>query len=235
VPRKRQPFALPLDTPPMGSASRRSSRARKVHANTSPIGTVFAVSRSSPAMRSSSEPSRVSRSGATFLRSCRWRAQAEIRDRDGELVVELEAHLAFDASQMRLHPAESRTTGLAAATPARLIVFDMLVGTDGATLLDQPLKQRRATLEGFMAKAMIPKKLLISPPTRIAGLSRRGAVHQWRDHKATDGSVFAWRSDEIKVKRPPTADCGVSGTRYQHNSRKVGLLLLGLYDNAEKI
>src|SRR5262249_6612315 len=45
---------------------------------------------------------------------------------DGELVIELQGRIAFDALQMRLHPAESRIRKLAAATPARLIVFDML-------------------------------------------------------------------------------------------------------------
>jgi hypothetical protein len=38
------------------------------------------------------------------------------------LVIELEGRLAFDASQMRLHPAETRIRKLAAATPARLIL-----------------------------------------------------------------------------------------------------------------
>jgi ATP-dependent DNA ligase len=37
---------------------------------------------------------------------------------DGELVIELNGQLAFDALQMRLHPADSRIWKLAAATPA---------------------------------------------------------------------------------------------------------------------
>src|SRR5665213_3632930 len=40
---------------------------------------------------------------------------------DGELVIEIEGHLSFDALQMRLHPAESRIRKLSAATPARLV------------------------------------------------------------------------------------------------------------------
>jgi ATP-dependent DNA ligase len=38
---------------------------------------------------------------------------------DGELVIEIEGRLAFDALQMRLHPAESRIRKLSAETPAR--------------------------------------------------------------------------------------------------------------------
>jgi ATP-dependent DNA ligase len=65
---------------------------------------------------------------------------------DGELVIELDGKLAFDALQLRLHPAESRIRKLAAATPARLILFDMLVDPSGAPLIHKPLRQRRKAL-----------------------------------------------------------------------------------------
>jgi ATP-dependent DNA ligase len=42
---------------------------------------------------------------------------------DGELVIEIDGRLAFDALQMRLHPAESRIRKLSTETPARLVVF----------------------------------------------------------------------------------------------------------------
>src|ERR1700709_1625530 len=50
---------------------------------------------------------------------------------DGELVIEVDGHLAFDALQMRLHPAESRIKKLSVATPAKLILFDILATVDG--------------------------------------------------------------------------------------------------------
>ena len=53
---------------------------------------------------------------------------------DGELVIEIDGRLSFDALQMRLHPAESRIRKLSAATPARLVLFDMLLQPDGADL-----------------------------------------------------------------------------------------------------
>ena len=68
------------------------------------------------------------------------------RQFDGELVVEAEGEPSFDALQMRIHPAESRIRRLAAETPARLVVFDLLLGPDGRSLLDETLADRRAGL-----------------------------------------------------------------------------------------
>ena len=52
---------------------------------------------------------------------------------DGELVIEIDGALSFDALQMRLHPADSRIRKLAVATPARLMLFDMLLAPDGTS------------------------------------------------------------------------------------------------------
>src|SRR6266852_4042483 len=45
---------------------------------------------------------------------------------DGEIVIERDGALDFDAMQTRLHPAESRVRKLAAEIPARFIAFDIL-------------------------------------------------------------------------------------------------------------
>ena len=159
---------------------------------------------------------------------------------DGEIVIETGGVIAFDALQMRLHPAESRIRKLAAATPARLILFDMLAAGKQITI-GQPLEQRRATLEGFMAAALMPDRLVISPYTRS-----RLEAQVWLNangHGGTDG-VVAKRLDDayhpgkrtmVKVKRMRTADCVVGGFRYQSGSQEVGSLLLGLYDTAGKL
>jgi ATP-dependent DNA ligase len=87
---------------------------------------------------------------------------------DGALVIESGGRLAFDVLQMRLHPAESRIRKLSEETPARLILFDMLVDTDGRKLIDEPLEQRREVLEAFLAQASVPKKLVrLSPAIGI--------------------------------------------------------------------
>src|SRR5436190_12661410 len=68
---------------------------------------------------------------------------------DGELVIPVQGGLSFEALQMRLHPAQSRITRLAAETPATFIVFDCLLRKADQSLLAKPFAERRAALEGF--------------------------------------------------------------------------------------
>ncbi len=159
---------------------------------------------------------------------------------DGELLIEVDGHLAFEALQMRLHPAESRIRKLSSEMPARLILFDMLTTPDGTIITSEPLWQRRKLLEAFMAGAEIPKKLLISPATRDLTTAEKW-LHE-AGH-ATDGVIAkqlteAYKSGDramIKVKPLRTADCVVGGYRYKSGSREVGSLLLGLYDEQGKL
>src|SRR3984957_6345475 len=85
---------------------------------------------------------------------------------DGELVIELNGRMTFDALQARLHPAESRIRRLSEETPARLILFDMLVAPDGSSLAPLPLTERRRTLEAFGETASMAGKLVVTPCTR---------------------------------------------------------------------
>ncbi|HUD62333.1 MAG TPA: ATP-dependent DNA ligase [Acetobacteraceae bacterium] len=243
MPRDRPPFDLPLDTPPMESRVAATIPAADAAWQYEPKWDGFRCL----AFKSGTNLELRAKSGKPLGRYFP-EVVALLRDLpeprfviDGELVVELEGHLAFDALQMRLHPAESRIRKLAAATPARLIVFDMLVGTDGASLVDQPLERRRAELEAFMARVTVAKKLLISPATRDRKRAEKWLVDA--GHGATDGVVAKRLADPytpgertmIKVKRLQTADCVVGGFRYQSDSREVGSLLLGLYDDAGKL
>jgi ATP-dependent DNA ligase len=152
---------------------------------------------------------------------------------DGELIISVGDVLAFDALQLRLHPAESRIRKLAKETPAELMLFDLLE-TDGESLLDQPLSKRRQTLERFFAKNHVPG-LHLSPATR-----NRDAALGWlqRSGGALDGVIakrldLEYRSGEramVKVKQQRTADCVVGGFRHAEKKPVVGSLLLGLYD-----
>src|SRR5919202_6111607 len=65
---------------------------------------------------------------------------------DGEVVIEQDGKLDFDAMQLRLHPAESRIRKLSAEIPAQYIAFDMLVW-NGEPVHERPLEQRRNELE----------------------------------------------------------------------------------------
>jgi ATP-dependent DNA ligase len=155
---------------------------------------------------------------------------------DGELVIELNGRMTFDALQARLHPAASRIRRLSQETPARLILFDMLVGPDGSQVANMALAERRRALESFGEKASIAGKLIVTPCTR--DLKR---ATQWLDDFDRDGrdGVVAKRLEGlylsgeramIKVKRLRTADCVVGGFRYLRDSHEVGSLLLGLYN-----
>jgi len=160
---------------------------------------------------------------------------------DGELVIEVAGRLSFDALQMRLHPAESRIKKLSEATPARLVLFDMLASTDGTFLLDSPLADRRASLEAFGKKCCTPPALTLSPFTRDLKHAKRWLTDFGRGDtdgvvaKQLGGPYEAGKRAMIKVKRLRTADCVVGGFRYESKSREVGSLLLGLYDHEGKL
>jgi ATP-dependent DNA ligase len=160
---------------------------------------------------------------------------------DGELVIEQDGRLAFDALQMRLHPAESRIRKLAAATPAKLILFDMLVTPASKDLLAMPLRARRKELELFLKENAVAKRLILSTRTL-----NRAKAEQWlqADSKGSTDGVVAKRLNDlyatgersmVKVKRLRTADCVIGGFRYASDSKEVGSLLLGLYDGEGKL
>src|SRR5688572_14283881 len=141
---------------------------------------------------------------------------------------------------MRLHPAESRIRRLAAETPAKLILFDMLADTGGKDLRDQPLTVRRAALERFVKSAKCQGIELSQTTTDVR---EAGKWLNARDSERTDG-IVAKRMDEpylsgeramVKVKPVRTADCVVGGFRYLANKRQVGSLLLGLYNDEGKL
>jgi ATP-dependent DNA ligase len=105
---------------------------------------------------------------------------------DGELLIPVGAATSFDALQMRLHPAESRIRRLAAETPARLVLFDMLMTEDGEVLIEKPLRDRRDALEDFHRAAGEPRQLRLSPYTRDRRVAERWLA---RAGGALDGVV----------------------------------------------
>jgi ATP-dependent DNA ligase len=159
---------------------------------------------------------------------------------DGELVIPAGGTLAFEALQQRIHPAESRIKKLSSETPALLILFDMLLDTKGQSMLEAPLKQRRAALEGFFKSAGDAKNLKLSPYTldpRKARdwLNRASGALDGVVAKRLDGSYLPGERAMLKVKHLRTADCVVGGFRYASESRYVGSLLLGLYDSEGRL
>lgn len=236
-------FGLPLDTPPMEARSAGALPARSHGWQFEPKWDGFRCL----AFKAGGEVELRAKSGKplgryfpevlALLRSL----DAERFVLDGELVIEIDGRLAFDALQMRLHPAESRIRKLSAETPARLVLFDMLVAPDGSVLLDRPLTERRNALEAFGKAASVPGRLIVSPCTR-----NREQAEMWLSDagqgatdgviaKPLDGPYTPGLRSMSKVKRLRTADCVVGGFRYESKSREVGSLLLGLYDAEGKL
>ena len=154
---------------------------------------------------------------------------------DGELVIPVGGILSFDALQLRLHPAESRIRKLAAATPARLMLFDGLELED-SVLMAEPLAERREALERFHA-GTARDDILLSPctlerATASGWLASAGAALDGVIAKRRDGRYEPGERAMMKVKQMRTADCVVGGFRYGTKGRTVGSLLLGLYDEA---
>jgi ATP-dependent DNA ligase len=157
---------------------------------------------------------------------------------DGELVIPIGDALSFDELQLRLHPAASRVQKLAAAHPALLIVFDLLADTAGKPLLAAPLRERRKKLEAFARENLkAQSRLRLSPATTKLTTAKKwldkvggnldGVIAKQIDAPYASGE----RTAMVKVKQIRSADCVVGGFRYATDSRLVGSLLLGLYDD----
>jgi ATP-dependent DNA ligase len=148
---------------------------------------------------------------------------------DGEIVIERDGVLDFDAMQTRLHPAESRVNKLAAEIPARFLAFDVLVWK-GEEVWTRPLIERRRELERKV------KRFELSPAT-----SDRDEALAWLDRFEAIGldGVIAKRVDVpylpgsrdgvVKVKPEKSADCVVVGVRWKSRPDRIATLLLGLY------
>jgi ATP-dependent DNA ligase len=158
---------------------------------------------------------------------------------DSEIAIPVGQKLSFEDLQLRLHPAESRVRKLAAQTPAIMIVFDLLVDEKGRSLIEEPLANRRAKLQAFAAKHFNEESsIFLSPATtelKIAtkwfsnpGESLDGIIAKLRNVPYQSGE----RTGMQKIKQIRSVECVVGGFRYGTNSKLVGSLLLGLYDEA---
>ena len=156
---------------------------------------------------------------------------------DGEIVVPVKGKFSFDDLLMRIHPAASRVKKLSQETPAKLIVFDLLVDDRSKALVDLSLKERRKNLDAFARKYFGKNKSIeLSPCTEDLKIAK-----QWLAGAGVDlDGVIAKRAEMtyqsgnrhgmVKVKRLRTADCVIGGFRYASEGKVVGSLLLGLYD-----
>jgi ATP-dependent DNA ligase len=146
---------------------------------------------------------------------------------DGEIVIERDGRLDFDAMQMRLHPAESRIRKLSAEIPATYIAFDVLLW-EGEPIHQRTLRERRpALLERAKGFRVSPASTDIAQAKawldRLETLGLDGIIAKRVDVPYMPGSREAVR----KVKKHKTADCVIVG--YRVNGKRIAVLNLGLY------
>ncbi len=149
---------------------------------------------------------------------------------DGEIVIEQDGRLDFDAMQLRLHPAESRVRKLSQEIPAQYIAFDVLVWK-GKPVHERPLEKRRAHLE------KTAKGFRLSPVSddvdqasdwlqRLEAAGLDGVIAKRLGLPYLPGS----RDGVVKVKPHRTADCVIVGFRWSEKAEgRISTLLLGLY------
>jgi ATP-dependent DNA ligase len=157
---------------------------------------------------------------------------------DAEIVVVgNDGVLDFEALQQRIHPAASRVNMLSEATPASIVLFDLLAADDD-DLRQLPFSERRQRLLSLMVGT--DPSVFVTPATDNAEVAA-----QWFDEFEGAGcdGLIAKRMEQtylpdkrvmVKVKHQRTADCVVAGFRWHKNSTAakpmVGSLLLGLYN-----
>lgn len=160
---------------------------------------------------------------------------------DGELLIPVGDTLAFDALQMRLHPAQSRINKLAVETPALFMAFDILADDKGEVYLNKPLRERRAALEAQVKRFGQIKQLRLSPFSRKFSDARKWLARAGSGAldgviaKPLDGPYQPEERAMLKIKPLRTADCVVGGFRYGTGSKHVGSMLLGLYDDQGRL
>ena len=159
---------------------------------------------------------------------------------DGEIVIATPRGLDFGALQLRLHPAASRVTKLAAETPASFVAFDVLAVGD-EDLRPLPQRERRARIEALLEGARPP--IHLTPCTRDRAIAgdwfRRfeGAGLDGVIAKDVRGAYLPGERAMRKIKHARTCDCVVAGFRWHKGGEgtRVGSLLLGLWDDAGKL
>jgi ATP-dependent DNA ligase len=160
---------------------------------------------------------------------------------DGELLISGDEGYSFSDLQLRLHPAASRVKMLAEKRPATFVAFDLLETEAGENLMKTAFAERRELLEDFYKRfCRQERQLKLSQQTN--SLKNAKAWLQTKDWHidgiiAKNSTVIYEPGERIMQKYKPlhTADCVVGGFRYGTDSKEVGSLLLGLYDDRGRL
>ena len=154
---------------------------------------------------------------------------------DGEIVIPVERRLSFEALQLRLHPAESRVRKLVAEHPACSSFsicsppptgpcsWNIRLPSGGVRW--KTLSRHRGT-----APASVCRRVPRIATRLSAGSAALGPTSTGSSPNAPTCLTGAERGTACRNTSQRTADCVVGGFRYGRDTRLVGSLLLGLYD-----
>src|SRR6476659_6219513 len=148
---------------------------------------------------------------------------------DGEIVIDIDGAIDFDAMQTRLHPAESRIRKLSAEIPAQFIGFDVLLW-EGSETWQAPFADRRVALERdagsfTLSPSVADPEQAMAWLHELEELGLDGVVAKRLDLPVEPGG----RGAVVKVKPERTADCVIVGLRWKSKPTRIATLLLGLY------
>jgi ATP-dependent DNA ligase len=156
---------------------------------------------------------------------------------DGEIVVPTDQGLDFDLLGQRIHPAASRVERLATETPAEVITFDLLALGD-ADLMAAPLAERRRALKDAVEtsgqvhvnQGTFDRETAQDWFVRFEGAGLDGVIAKPAGSPYVPGAR-GW----VKVKHSRTADVVVAGYRVHKDGNGVGSLMMGLYDDDDRL
>ena len=152
---------------------------------------------------------------------------------DGEIVIDIDGAIDFDAMQTRLHPAESRIRRLSAEIPAQFVGFDVLVWEGARDVAAAVRRSAARRSSATRPRSTSPRRL----PTRTTATA-------WLEELELLGldGVVAKRLDlPVEPGRSRRRRQGQAGAdrRLRRRRRalevearpKIATLLLGLYDD----
>jgi ATP-dependent DNA ligase len=166
---------------------------------------------------------------------------------DGEVVIAGVQGLDFDSLSLRIHPAASRVLTLSKEIPASVVFFDLLAVGD-EDLREVGFRERRRRLEKIFKterKHEGREVIHLTPATTDHAVAQdwftrfEGAGMDGVMAKGLDSPYSPDKRTMLKVKHERECDCVVAGFRWHKDSQEgeelVGSLLLGLYDEAERL
>ena len=155
---------------------------------------------------------------------------------DGEIVIDIDGAIDFDAMQTRLHPAESRINRLSGEIPARFVGFDVLVW-EGTPVWRAPVRRaprRPRARRGRLRPSRRPSPTRTRPPPGSTISSSSVSTASSRNASSHPLTPVAGLGREGEA-RPDGRLCRRRRALEVEADRKIATLLLGLYDSDGEI